>query len=47
METLTLGGELLTGQVAGGQVAGRNIKSLFVPKLVISLRASSYFNEFS
>ncbi len=47
METLTLGGELLTGQVAAGKVAARNIKSLFVPKLVISLRASSYFNEFS
>jgi len=42
VETLTLGGELLTGQVAA-----RKIKSLFVPKLVISLRASSYFNEFS
>ena len=34
MEALTLGGELLTGQVAGGKVAGRNIKSLFVSKLV-------------
>jgi hypothetical protein len=34
VETLTLGKELLTGQVAGGKVAGRNIKSLFVSKLV-------------
>ena len=37
METLTLGGELLTGQVAGGKVAARNIKSLFVMKFAIFL----------